>query len=659
VEIEDLPELLREHWALGLLVLLGVGLFFAVNANHAPEQTPVAPSVVLTASVKPLPATAGVQAQAGGVSVKHGIVFEDGAFADKTFLENNGTEEEKMVLLKFVPQDNENVAFSSSSGENERLGNVVETVFDVQPGETDFFEVRTPENESLPFFVYEDGAFSQDFESRLKDLLSVLGILPPELAEAALEEINRVLNDPTLSEQEKSEWVEAFVPAVLRLADSWLSTDKKVDAIHTLGDASADDIPQLVKDLEKPFQDTRACQRLPTALDVTVLKCANVEQPVEQQQQCSCHMQGGQPVWQTTQTQQNLPARVVEAPESGPFTQELQANQANKVISPCNPSQVLMPLHAEDDWIDKGLSLGRFSTVDLERLLEYKVARSDTVLDASFEVVMSEINFTPPWSQQTDGVEFANLTDTGASLPVAINPFEAGGNTFLSSLFDTDSISFNSSLERECIEKILNATRYNLNSRDLNVISSISLKLEPLEAFYNDRHSFACEGDACAVPPEVCAIRDEQLPVSFEASQAPGSVKVYSADGTVEWEGTLSQSSGSFAFTPTKSAAYAIEFGGGKSVAFTAKNEVECAPEDQEIPEECRDFIDSDNNAVVNAKLFEFANSSKCFEGVFTGIFGRVVDLPCNAPVKLCVKFLTLGRARDPLSSDFSPLSTQ
>ncbi|MFH0922917.1 MAG: hypothetical protein V1811_02550 [Candidatus Micrarchaeota archaeon] len=645
---------LAKYWPLLLLLLLVAGLLLFVNRQNANVQgnaTPsFNPSLFPYASFSPSVSASGardfvqqIPLGAGGKSVVlRQELGPDGV--EKTFLGNYGLQQAGFVLLKVVPTSLAGEFEGNWRSENPDAltgENLSESVFKFKyllasGGSTEFKLKSGKWGASL---IYQNGLFSAEQELRLAALLEKLAGLNLSVDELqAFQTIaNLILSDDSLSAEEKLSQLEAFVDAIEKIHElavdadgNAISDSAKAGAIGKAGallrsggiSALENGLDEIIKELI----DTRACENLPKALNLTVVRCS-------------------------------LPAGTTVLNNSLPFYGGLVSNAFNNFSTLCNPSSVSLDFLPTT--FDVGSLVVKFSDSDLGRIFDVRAPTDSS--NGSMDVVMRQINFTPPWVTQNASlpskrIDFANLTPSNITQSFVFDPFSPEGSKWLCDFFITNSLVFESKEHKLCFDEILKKGRSVMHAYD-KLLTNVSLTLEPLSAKYGRGNDFLCfdplvsfgGGSVCNSPAGTCAVMGKLLNFTYDGPAPPGDAVIENSGSTyVSSSYNLLSKKGFFEFYPVAEGNYSLKIY-GKTVTFEVKKSIDdCLPElaNISVSPNCTKYLLPGRLLNATVALFEFNNSQKCFNGVMTGSFGRVVPLPCETDVTACVKFYSLGKSR-------------
>jgi hypothetical protein len=649
---------LAKYWQFLLLLFLIAGLLLFVNKQTADAHGNVSltpsfnPSLFPSASFSPSASPSGVkefyqQVQLGAEGksvVLRQELGPDGV--EKTFLENYGLQQADFVLLKAVPAN-----LSDAFGENWRQDNpdaltgekLSDNVFKFKyslasGGNTEF---RLKSGKWGLSLVYRTGLFSQEQELRLAELLNKLAGLDLSSEELlAFQKIaNGILSDESLSSEERLARLEALARAVELIhensgassgsanganANAGVSDSTKARAIGEAGELlQSGGVPGLENGLDEiidEMSDTRACERLPKTIELNVSRCI-------------------------------ITSGLENGIVSQAFYASLATNSSNNLSVPCNPSSIELNFFKSGD-LDEGALVSKFSE-SLGGLLNARVFQQDTVLNASIYVNLQKLNQTQPWpvlNVSADGFVYANVSKTNMTVPFLIDPNTEEGNTLLASLILSNSINFKNTSQLRCFNEYREQGKRLLTYYD-KVLQNVSIALDPLSIKYNRGAVFSCTPDSCAMPSDSCALVGRKIAFNYDSQQPPGVASIKSG-GAAQTETTydLSLPNGGFEFAPAVAGEYELSLG-GKTVSFEAKQALsDCVPESGLLPisKDCPPYLTRDGKLNASVILFEFNDSVNCNEGSYIGTFGRVVTLPCNANVRVCSHYYTLGDSANP-----------
>jgi len=634
---------LRKHWTLLVLLLLLGGVFLAVNKPPSVESASPSPSVFLAS---PLPSVVAPEpfvqeipiAQDGEVApIVLRQELEPETAVEKTVLENPGTRQADFVLLKVFPEgvpggDLENLDALSS----EKLSdNVFKFRYSLASGGKTEFRVKG-KNWGVSL-IYPSGLFSEEQEKRLAALLEELASLnlSTEELQAFQKIANGILNDDSLSPEEKLGQLKALVDAVKKISEEGaaasMSPSARANAIEKAGELlRSGGIPALQAGLDEiidEVKNTRACERLPKSIELNVSRCLT-------------SAVGLAAVGSSASFTSGVSFRAVLAP-----------NESTSVVTPCNPSSIELNVF-KNDGVDKGALVSRFSE-SLSGLLNISVFQQDTALNASLYVNLQKLNQTQPWPQlneSADGFVYANVSKTNMTVPFLIDPSTEAGNTLLASLILSSSIDFKNLSHLRCFNEYREQGKRLLTYYD-KALQTVNITLAPLSIKYNRGAAFSCTQDSCAMPSDSCALVGRKITFNYFSQQAPGTASIKSG-GTTQTESTydLPWPNGGFDFTPAMVGKYDLSIA-GKIVSFEVKQKIaDCIPQSGFLPisADCPPYLTPEGTLKANALLFEVNDSAQCNEGIFTGTFSRVVNLPCNAEMRVCSHYYTLGSSSNP-----------
>lgn len=636
---------LRKHWALLMLLLLLGGVFLAVNKPPSVESASPSPSVFLASPSPSIAASPFVQeievAQEHGENAPIVLTQElESSAVETTVLENPGTRQADFFLLKVFPNGFSEGEFENADAlKTERLTErVVRFTYRLASGGKT--ELRAAGGKWGSSLVYPVGLFSDEQERRLADLLDgfARSSLSTEELQAFQKIANEILNNDSLSSEEKLSQLEALVDAVKRISEKGAVAgapgSARANAIEKAGALLLDGgVPALQNGIDEiidEMSDTRACERLPRKIELNVSQCRLFTDDAASEKY------------------------------GKPFSAKLEPNEAFENETQCNPSAIELNL-AADAGFDAGSLVSRISP-NLAQLLEFLVFRSDEVLNASVFAKQGYWNGLPkPWVSQTEdspaGVIYSGVSRSSKIMQLEIDPRSLSDNTLLGSLLSSGSLQLNNQTHAKCLNEYREQGETYLVYRD-KVLGNVSISVQPLKVAFNRGVAFSCQENACSMPNDACVLRSESITFNYSLETAGQTALIRSTGSTqVEQSIYLTRKAGGFVFVPPIAGNYELTIGSSK-IYFSVRNRFEdCFPNYRLNPvsAECVGYLSKDGKLKVDVVLFEFANATKCESGTLTGIFGRVVNLPCTTRVEVCTHFYTLGKAMNPVSTD-SPL---